>query len=166
MPDAVKRLTVGNRAQAFQGSHRLRHRIERLRLYPERPFARTAMAQRPFRFLLLDVGAVEQEHAKQVDGRRRRIHRPAIAEHAETWQQAGMVDMGMRQQHEIEFAHVERQGIHVLPPGIAPGTCRNRRGRAQPAIRTRWQDPVITGRTEELWLRHGMIVAPATCNRF
>ena len=65
------------------------------------------VAQLPLAFLFLNMRAIGQQHFEQVNGGRRSVDRPAIAHHGEAWQQAGVVDVRVGQQHEIEFAHVE-----------------------------------------------------------
>ena len=82
--------------------------------------ATAAVAQLPFGFLLLDVRAVRQQHFEQIDRRRRRINRPAKAKNREPRQQTRVVDMGVRQKHEIDVASVESeiQRTQVFRPRV------------------------------------------------
>ncbi|MPN37844.1 hypothetical protein SDC9_185365 [bioreactor metagenome] len=69
-----------------------------------------AVAQLPLGFLFLDVRRVRQQHFEQRDGRRRGIHRAAEAEHRQARQEAGMINVGMGEEHEVEAPHVETEG--------------------------------------------------------
>jgi hypothetical protein len=118
----VDQLPIGRRTQKLERGLGLGHGVQRrLRARPAVVATPPLMAQGPLRFLLLDVRAVAQQHMQQVDGRRRGIHGPAIAEHRQHRQQARMVDVGMRQQDEIDGANVEAelQGVEVFGPRLA-----------------------------------------------
>ena len=67
------------------------------------------VAQLPLGFLFLNVRAVRQQHFEQVDGRRRRVDRPAVTENRQAWQQPGMVDVGVGEEDESDFPHVEAE---------------------------------------------------------
>lgn len=110
---------VFDRTQQAQAGLCLCHRVERRRCRASDPAAAMAVPQHPLAFLFLDVRAVEKQHAHEIDGRRRGVDRPAITEHREARQQAGVIDVGMRQQHEVQRAHIEGKGTLVLLIGIA-----------------------------------------------
>jgi glycine cleavage system aminomethyltransferase T len=119
----VNQSPIGRRTQQLERGLGLRHGVQRrLQGRPAAPAVPPLMAQLPFRFLLLDVRAVAQQHMEQVDGRRRGIHGPAVAEHRQQRQQAGMVDVGVGEQDEVDGANVEAelQGIQVFRPRLAP----------------------------------------------
>ena len=105
----VDRRTVGDRAQQLQRRLRLRHRVQRRRNGAFAGAAPALMAQLPLDVFLLDVRTVRQQHLKQVDGRRSGIDRSAEAEHREPRQQAGMVDVRVGQQNEVDLARVETE---------------------------------------------------------
>ena len=115
-----KGLAVSHRPQLLQAGLRLGHRIER-RLHPARR-CRLAITvtQNPLAFLLLNVRTVEQQHLQQIDGRRRRVDRPLVAEHGQAWQQARVVDVRVCKQHKIDFPDIERQGAQIFRVGVTP----------------------------------------------
>jgi hypothetical protein len=59
--------------------------------------------------LLLQPSAVRQHDPAQVESRPRRIHRTLETIAHDGRQIAGMVDVGMRQQHRVEFGWIERR---------------------------------------------------------
>ena len=84
--------------------------------------APVAMAQLPLGFLLLDVAAIGQQHGEQIDARLGGIDRPAVAKHGQARQQAGMVDMGVGEQDEVDLADIEAEieRPHILLAGLRP----------------------------------------------
>ena len=81
----------------------------------------------PLRFALLDVGRVCQHHDKQVRGCGRTEDRSLVTGADEFRQQAGVIQVGVREQHEVETADIELERTSVLSNRIA-------RALEQPAI--------------------------------
>ena len=69
---------------------------------------------------LLDVGAVGEHHLREIDGGGGRIDRTAKAERPQARQQPAVVDVGMRQQHEIERLRIEAPVAPVQRARIGP----------------------------------------------
>lgn len=116
----LEALLVVDRAQVRKAEPRLLHRVQRSHVPAAPGVPRAIVAVGPLRLLLLDVGGIEQHHAEQVHRRPRRIDRPFVTERHEPRQQAGMVEMCMRQQHEVDRVQVEIQRAHVAERGVAP----------------------------------------------
>jgi hypothetical protein len=105
-------------AQLLQAGLRLRHGVEQAGVtQAAAPAARPA--RQPLGFLLLDVRRIEQHHAEQVRRGRGDMHRAAEAERDGARQQPGMVEVGMREQHEVEPAQVEAERREVAAAGVA-----------------------------------------------
>ena len=100
-------LTIGNRHQLREHRLCLYHRIQGGRDAALATPAPMTMPQLPFGLFFLNMRAIGQQHFEQVDGGRRGVYRPAVTHHREARQQAGVVDVRVGQQHEIELAHVE-----------------------------------------------------------
>jgi hypothetical protein len=107
---------VGDRLQLRETGLRLDHRVERRR----GGFAPPAPALAPLRFLFLDVGGVEEHHFEQVGRRFRGVDRPAEAFRRQPRQQPRVVDVRVRDQHEVERARIEGEGLRVLRVGLPP----------------------------------------------
>ncbi len=88
-------LVERDRLEAIERSPGIGHRIKRQRI----AMPGKGLAPCVLRFLLLEVPAVRQEQAAQLDGRRRGIYRPAEAISNKCRQVARMVDMRMGKQH-------------------------------------------------------------------
>lgn len=77
---------------------------------PDRPLLeRPRSACGAFGGRLLQIGRVGQHDRQQVGRCRCRVGRPRVAIRRQPWQQAAMVDMGVSEQDEGEFARVECQ---------------------------------------------------------
>ncbi len=113
-------LVVAHAAQALQRFDRLVHGVERGRFRVASTSFAVAMAHLPLRLLLLDVRAVGQHDFEQVRGGFGAIDRAPVVQHREPWQQARMIDVRVREQHEVDIAHVEVDGLAVLAIGVAP----------------------------------------------
>jgi hypothetical protein len=83
----------------------------RLLLRIERRFAA------PFRLLLLQIAAVGEHHAEQVAGRLRGVDRAAETLRDQARDQAGMVDVRVREQDESDVVRLERE-----PPVLRVGS--------------------------------------------
>ena len=99
-----------------------RHRVERRFHAAVRLAVAAPVPQLPFGFLLLDVAAIGQQHGEQIDARLGGIDRPAVAKHGQARQQAGMVDVGVGEQDEVDLADIEAEieRPHVLLAGLRP----------------------------------------------
>ena len=77
---------------------------------PDKALARAASESvRALGGRLLQIGRVGQHDREQVGRCRCRVGRPRVAIRRQPWQQAAMVDMGVSEQDEGEFARVECQ---------------------------------------------------------
>ena len=114
------RVAVLDGAQSLERRHRLHDRVERCRLAGRAAGGAAPMPEVALGLDLLDVAAVREHHPEQVGRRRRAPDRPAEAQQREARQQARVVDVGVRQQDEIDVAHVERERLAVLALGLAP----------------------------------------------
>lgn len=74
---------------------------------------------RPLGVEFLDMRAVGEHHAEQVDGRRSRVDRAAEAARRQARQQPRMVDMRVGDDDEINRARVEVERAEVLVVGVA-----------------------------------------------
>jgi hypothetical protein len=92
------------------------------------------------------VGGIEQHHPEQIDARRGGMHRSAKAQRRGARQQAGMVEVGVREQDEVEPAQVEGRAPRRLrrqasrPPWNRPQSTRKRTS----PVSTRKQEPVTS----------------------
>ena len=105
----LQRFAIGCRLEQLEGRLSLCHGVQRGGDAALAPATPTPVAQLPLGFLFLNVRAVRQQHLEQVDGRRGCVDRPAVAENRQPWQQPGMVDVGVGEQDEIDFPHVEAE---------------------------------------------------------
>jgi hypothetical protein len=73
----------------------------------------------PFGFLLLQVRGIGQHHFAQIHGRPVGVDRPAVAALDQQRQPAGMIDVGMGDDHRIERLRVEAELVMVVPLMLA-----------------------------------------------
>ena len=85
--------------------------IQRLDAVLPRP---SGLARTPLRFHLLDVGGVEQHDLSQVARGRSGVDRPGVSLLDQAGDPAGVIDMSVREQHEIQLQGIEREGGEVL----------------------------------------------------
>ncbi|MDV7400060.1 hypothetical protein RZS08_52075, partial [Arthrospira platensis SPKY1] len=109
-----ERRLVGDGSQTQKAAARLLHGVQRRRLGAPAPLARACVAQRPLRLLLLDEGRIHQHDAEQIHRRRRGKDRPSVAQRHETRHQSAVVQVGMREQDEVDRAQIEIERLPVL----------------------------------------------------
>ena len=98
--DGFKRFdrgAISHRLEQLERVERLRHRIKRCRNTALDLTTPMPMAQLPLRFLFLNESAVRQQDFEQIDGCRGGVDRPLVTQHGQARQQAGVIDVGMRQ---------------------------------------------------------------------
>ena len=110
---------VGNALQALERLDGLVHGVERSRLRIAATVLALAVAHFPLGFLLLDVRAVQQHDFEQVAGGRGAVDRAAVVQHREPRQQPRMIDVRVREQNEVDVAHVEIECLAILAVRVA-----------------------------------------------
>ena len=111
---------VGDALDLIEAGLGLRHGVQELsgRAGTAAPLAALALRTGPLR--LLDERAVQQHHREQVGRRTRRVHDPAKAKRAESWQQATVIHVRVREQHEVEIAWLKRPRFEIAFACFAP----------------------------------------------
>jgi hypothetical protein len=112
-----ERLVIGDGMELPQGIPGFLHGVQR-RGHPPRPATRLPL--RAPRVDFLDVAAVGEHHPGQVDGGSGGVDRPGEALAHQPRQQPAVVDVRMRQQHEVERGRIEGKAPAVARRGFAP----------------------------------------------
>ncbi len=116
----LEALLVIDRPQARKAQPGLLHRVERGDVPAAPRVAGAIVAVGPLRLLFLDMGRIQQHHPEQIHGCPGRVDRPLVAERNQPRQQAGMVEMSVCQQDEIDLFHVQIQRTHIAHRSVPP----------------------------------------------